>query len=180
MKGQLIFFGKLILIWLIVFLFQRLLFIFHFWSDFSGNFGELIVLPFHALRLDLSAIGYLTGISFVFSFFSFFMGEKGLRYLQTFIHFYFWVIFTLAALVVCAEIVTYIEWKTKLSSKIFIHLTTPSEVFRTASFSYTVWFFLPHFTSRFWLFLVCQTLQKIRLKSLFCPGKSGLFMASPI
>lgn len=141
MKGQIIFFGKLILIWLIVFLFQRLLFIFHFWSDFSGNFGELIVLPFHTIRLDLSAIGYLTGISFVLSFFSFFMGEKGLRYLQIFIHFYFWVIFTLAALVVCAEIVTYIEWKTKLSSKIFIHLTTPSEVFRTASFSYTVWFF---------------------------------------
>ena len=41
-----------------------------------------------------------------------------------------------------SELVSYYEWRTKLSSKIFIHFETPSEVFRTSSGSYTGWFIL--------------------------------------
>lgn len=55
--------------------------------------------------------------------------------------FYFWLILIAVSIIMASEIVTYIEWKTKLSSKIFIHFDTPSEIFRTSSGSYTLWFF---------------------------------------
>lgn len=142
MKGQLKFFGKLLAIWLLFFLFQRLLFIFHFLGDFSGNYGELFLLPFHGLKLDLSAFGYISGIAFLISVPSFFItSEKGLKIINRIITIYFWTILILVSLVMCGEIVTYIEWKTKLSSKIFMHFGTPSEIFRTASGSYTFWYF---------------------------------------
>lgn len=142
MKGQLKFFGKLLAIWLLFFLFQRLLFIFHFLGDFSGNYGELFLMPFHGLKLDLSAFGYISGIAFLISVPSFFItSEKGLKIINRIITIYFWTILILVSLVMCGEIVTYIEWKTKLSSKIFMHFGTPSEIFRTASGSYTFWYF---------------------------------------
>lgn len=58
------------------------------------------------------------------------------------IYIYFWVVLIGASIVMASEITTYIEWKTKLSTKIFIHFDTPSEIFRTSSGSYTAWFFL--------------------------------------
>ena len=141
-KGHLKFFGKLLAIWLIFFLFQRLLFVFHFFGDFSGSYGELFLMPYHGLRLDLSAFAYLSGIAFILSVPSFFItSEKGLRIINGAIRVYFWLIVILVSLMMSGEIVTYIEWKTKLSSKIFIHFGTPSEIFRTATAAYTFWYF---------------------------------------
>lgn len=141
MKGQLIFLGRLLAIWLIIFLFQRLLFIFHFFGDFSGSYGELFAMPFHGFQLDLSGFAYAMAIAFLLSTFSFFIpSERGLKIINRIIRVYFWIIVVAASLIMCGEIVTYIEWKTKLSSKIFLHLGTPSEVFRTASGSYTLWY----------------------------------------
>ena len=141
MKGQLIFLGRLLAIWLIIFLFQRLLFIFHFFGDFEGSYGELFVMPFHGFKLDLSGFAYVMSIAFLLSTISFFIpSERGLKILNRIIRIYFWIIVVAASLVMCGEIVTYIEWKTKLSSKIFLHFGTPSEIFRTASGSYTLWY----------------------------------------
>lgn len=141
MKGQIKFLGKLLLFWLGFFLFQRLLFLFHFWSDFSGSFGEVIQIPYKGLRLDLSAIGYLIGIPFIFSVFTvFFPQDRLVSIINRIQLIYFWIILILASIVMASEIVTFIEWKTKLSTKIFIHLATPSEIFRTSSGSYTWWF----------------------------------------
>ena len=167
MKGQLIFFGKLLAIWLLFFLFQRLLFIFHFLGDFSGNYGELFLMPFHGLKLDLSAFGYISGIAFIMSVPSFFItGEKGLKIINRIITIYFWTILILVSLIMCGEIVTYIEWKTKLSSKIFMHFGTPSEIFRTASGSYTFWYFF-YFTVQiiFGYLLYNRWFKKNKIKS---------------
>jgi phosphoglycerol transferase MdoB-like AlkP superfamily enzyme len=141
-KGQFKFLGKLLAIWLIFFLFQRLLFIFHFFGEFSGNFSELFLMPFHGLKLDLSAFAYVSGIAFLFSVPSFFLtGDRALKILNRIILIYFWIILVLVSLMMSGEIVTYIEWRTKLSAKIFLHLATPSEVFRTATTAYTFWYF---------------------------------------
>lgn len=142
MKGQLVFIGKLLLFWLLFYAFQRFLFIFHFFSDFSGNYGSLLAIPYHGLRLDLSAFSYTMAIAFVLSLPSFFLtGETSLKWINRIIRVYFWIIVVLVSLMMSGEIVTYIEWKTKLSSKIFIHLNNPSEVFRTATWGYTIWYF---------------------------------------
>ena len=171
MKGQLVFLGKLLAFWLIFFLFQRLLFIFQFFSDFSGNYSELFAMPFYGLRLDLSAFGYISAIAFILSTFSFFTtNEKGLKILNKIIRVYFGLLFFAISLMMCAEIVTYIEWKTKLSSKIFMHFSTPSEIFRTASGSYTFWYFFYFIIQAvFGYFLYVKLFKKIQLKAAILP-----------
>ena len=142
-KAQLLFVGKLFLTFLLFFQFQRLLFFFHFAGDFSGHYSESLSTLFHGFRLDVSAFCYLSGLIFLTAGAGFlFTGGKALDRLNKFIAFYCWTIFVVSALVMAAEIVTYTEWKSKLSSKIFIHFTTPSEIFRTASTGNTFWFFL--------------------------------------
>ncbi len=143
MKGQLLFVGKFFLIWLSFFFFQRLLFIIQFFSDFSSDFTELLMLPFYSFKLDLSGFGYLFSVIFLISLGSFFIkSERAFKILNTIIQIYFWVMLILTALMMSGEIVTYIEWRTKLSTKIFIHLKNPVEVFRTASGYYTFLYFL--------------------------------------
>ncbi|MGB1104579.1 MAG: LTA synthase family protein [Crocinitomicaceae bacterium] len=135
--------GKLLVFWLLFFLAQRLLFILHFAGDFQGSYGELLIMPFHGLRLDLSAFGYLNGLALLLSLPGFFIKtDRGMRILNGILSVYFWVIIVLVSIMMSAEIVTYIEWKTKLSSKIFIHFETPDEIFRTGSGEYTIWYFL--------------------------------------
>ncbi len=55
-------------------------------------------------------------------------------------HVLIWFFTILFSIIFSSELVLYYEWRTKLSSKIFIHLETPSEVFRTAYGAYTGWF----------------------------------------
>ncbi len=124
-------------------------------------------MPFHGLKLDLSAFGYISGIAFIMSVPSFFLtGEKGLKIINRIITIYFWTILILVSLIMCGEIVTYIEWKTKLSSKIFMHFGTPSEIFRTASGSYTFWYFF-YFTVQiiFGYLLYNRWFKKNKIKS---------------
>jgi phosphoglycerol transferase MdoB-like AlkP superfamily enzyme len=140
MRNHLFFLGKLALLWLIFFFAQRILFIFHFWADFEGNYTELLQMPFVAFRLDLSALAYVIGVPFILSLFGFFLRNTSLLVLNRVIQVFVWITLSLSALITAGEIVTYIEWKTKLSSKIFIHFATPLEIFRTASAAYTAWF----------------------------------------
>lgn len=81
-----------------------------------------------AIPFLLSAVGF------------FIKSEKWNNILNKIILVFVWIIIVFSAIVMAGEIVTYIEWKTKLSSKIFIHFGTPSEIFRTASGGYTFWF----------------------------------------
>ncbi len=129
------------LILLIFFQFQRLLFVFHFASHFEGNFGEVLLTPFMGIRLDLSAAAYFSILPFLLSFIAFFFPHgKGLERMDTLVRRTFWLMLLMSAMIMAGEIVTYTEWRTKLSTKIFLHFTTPSEVFRTASWANTIWF----------------------------------------
>jgi phosphoglycerol transferase MdoB-like AlkP superfamily enzyme len=143
MKQQALFPVKLFLIWLILFTFQRILFIFNFYSEFEGHYSELFVMPFHALRLDYAGFSYIMGIPFLLSLIAFALKtEKGIRILNRIIAIFMWIMILLTSLIAAGEIVSYYEWQTKLSSKIWIHFSTPSEIFRTSSGSYTYWFIL--------------------------------------
>lgn len=98
-------------------------------------------MPFHAFRLDISGFAYSMAIPFVLSAIALFIpSDKWNRIMDKIIRVLIWIMIVLSAIVMAGEIVTYIEWKTKLSSKIFIHFGTPSEIFRTASGGYTFWF----------------------------------------
>ncbi len=155
MRSQLIFLGKLLGFWLLFYFFQRLLFVFHFFTAFDTYYSELFSVPFHALQLDLSAFGYTMSIAFLLSVVSFFIrSDKGMRLLNKIIRIYVVFFVVLGALIMAGEITTYIEWKTKLSSKIYLHLANPSEVFRTAPWSYTLWFFTYFFAQLGFMYVV--------------------------
>lgn len=173
MKSHVLFLGRLLLFWLLFFLVQRILFILHFAGDFQGHIGELFLMPFHGLRLDLSAFAYLNGIALILSLPGFFMrSEKAMRILNGILMVYLWIIIVLVSIMMSAEIVTYIEWKTKLSSKIFIHFETPDEIFRTGSGAYTIWYFLYFFLQMVLAWAIWKyVIRKNRLK----PNFSGWF-----
>jgi phosphoglycerol transferase MdoB-like AlkP superfamily enzyme len=145
MKGHLLFLLRLLLFWLILFTFQRLLFVFYFLGEFSGHVGDLLLMPFYALRLDFAGFSYIMGLPFLVSVSAFFMrSEKGIKVVNLLISVFVWTMVIAASVIAAGEIVSYYEWQTKLSSKIWIHFTTPSEIFRTGSGSNT-WYFLAYF-----------------------------------
>ncbi len=143
MKSTIILFLKFLILWLLFFTIQRLFFLIHYWSDFDTSFLTLLKLPYHALRIDLSSFAYLCGLPFIFLALStlnltqkwqsvFIKLSKGL----------IWFFAVISAIIFSSELTSYYEWRSKLSSKIFIHFETPSEIFRTSSGNYTWWFLL--------------------------------------
>ena len=55
-------------------------------------------------------------------------------------HVFVWVLAIVTSILFSSELVSYTEWRSKLSSKIFVHFSTPSEIFRTSSGDFTWWF----------------------------------------
>ena len=131
---------RLLILWLVFFTAQRLLFIIHYVGDIDVSVAELLTLPWHALRMDLSSFAYIMGIPLILlAITAFFNGRAqviSLKIVNGFILFFGLI----TSILFASELVSYHEWRTKLSSKIFVHFETPSEVFRTSSGSYTGWF----------------------------------------
>ena len=176
MKTQALFFLRLFLFWLMLFAFERLLFIFHFFGEFSGNYGDLLLVPFYGFRLDWAGFSYVMGIPFLLSVFAFFpKTEKGIKIINVSIAIFVWAMIVVSALIAAGEIVSYYEWQTKLSSKIWIHFTTPSEIFRTSSGSYTYWFLFYFFIQLiFAWFMYVKVFKKIRVQLISRPAGARL------
>lgn len=129
----------LLLFWILLFEVQRLVFsTIHY--DVFGKAGIDFPLIFiYSLRLDLATGGFLSILPLFFIFLLKFHHHKWLRLL-------FYVVFGIEILAVSiihsAEINAYFEWNHKLTSRVFMHLSNPDEVFRTADYSMTVYFSL--------------------------------------
>lgn len=128
--------------WMIFFIIQRVLFFIHFHADFDASVFELISLPYHSFQLDISTATFLLIIPFILNFLNhlIFNNSKAIFYNLS-----KWLTFIcgfIISIIFSGELVSYTEWRSKLTSKIFVHLATPSEVFRTASGEFTWWFLL--------------------------------------
>ncbi len=148
---------KLLLFWLLVFQFERLLFSIHNWDKFDGiGFGEYLGAYFYSFRLDIASAAILSGVPLLFLLFATFFPQRLFRRLFVI------TLFAEVILVACihaGEINAYTEWNHKLTSRVFTHLANPDEVVRTADWSMTIWFFLYAFLEVFfgwrmlrWLF----------------------------
>jgi phosphoglycerol transferase MdoB-like AlkP superfamily enzyme len=140
MKSIFAFFLKFVIFWVLFFTVQRVLFYIHFHADFDASFIEVLSLPFHTFQLDISTASFLVIIPFILNFLSHLIFNK---YKAIFYSISKWITFVsgfIIALIFSGELVSYTEWRSKLTSKIFVHLGTPSEVFRTASGEFTWWF----------------------------------------
>lgn len=140
MKYSILFIVRLLGVWLLFFLAQRLLFVSHYFNDFNGSYTELLSMPFHSLRMDLSSFAYGMGIPFAFIAVLILVKGAIKTIVLRITHILIWFFTLLFSILFSSELVSYYEWRTKLSSKIFVHFETPSEVFRTSSGAYTGWF----------------------------------------
>lgn len=125
--------------WILLFDVQRLLFsVIHY--DVFGKAGISFPLIFiYSLRLDLATAGFLSVLPLFFLLILKFHNHKWLKAL-------FYLVFGVEILAVSiihsAEINAYFEWNHKLTSRVFMHLSNPDEVFRTADYAMTVYFTL--------------------------------------
>lgn len=140
MKYSITFLWRLLLLWLIFFTVQRVLFLIHYFSDFEAGWGEILAVPYHALRMDLASFSYGMGIPFILLALLILCSNKIRRPITKIIHGVIWFLTLVFSIIFASELVSYTEWRTKLSSKIFVHFETPSEIFRTSSGSFTSWF----------------------------------------
>lgn len=128
----------LILFWIICFDVNRILFSINYWSKLSKvGFGEWLLSFVYSFRLDVATACALTALPFIARLVGYYSNWKWTHRIFNSI------LLTLLVIVVCVqagEIVVYGEWNHKLSSRVFVHLSNPVEVVRTASYGMTFWF----------------------------------------
>lgn len=142
----------LILFWIICFDVNRILFSINYWSKFSKvGFGEWLLSFIYSFRLDLATACALSALPFVLRLVAHYSNWKWthriFRILLT-------TLLAIVVLVQAGEIIVYGEWNHKLSSRVFVHLSNPVEVVRTASYGMTFWFIffvLIEFVFGWWL-----------------------------
>ena len=176
-KGLFINIGKLLLLWLFIFQFQRIMFSIHNWSKFTDvGFWEYFGAYFHSFRLDLATACILGILPLLFLILSSLFANKFFKVAFKII-LYLEVI--LVACLHAGEINAYTEWNHKLTSRVFTHLANPDEVVRSADWSMTIWFFLYAFLEivfsiKLLRYLFKKPLIETRLKALVKAGISIL------
>lgn len=128
----------LFLFWILIFDFQRILFTIHNFSKFEGiSFFEWLGAFIYSMRLDLATAGILSAIPFIFYIIFLVWNKKWAKRS-------FFIVLTLEVIactfIHAGEINAYPEWNHKLTSRVFMHLSNPDEVFRTADYGMTIWF----------------------------------------
>ena len=131
---------KLLLFWVIVFDFERILFSLHNWDKLEGvSFGEWLLAFVHSFRLDLATAAALSALPFLILSLRFVITGKWVNRM-------FFIILAIEVLanafIHSGEINAYTEWNHKLTTRVFMHLANPDEVFRTADYGMTAWFFV--------------------------------------
>lgn len=130
--------AALFLFWILVFDFQRILFTIHNWSKFSDvSFTEWLGVFVYSIRLDLSMAGILTVLPLIF--YALYLNWNKIWFKRLFFGVLMFEV-VVCALIHAGEINAYPEWNHKLTSRVFMHLSNPDEVFRTADYGMTIWF----------------------------------------
>lgn len=130
----------LFLFWLLFFDFQRILFSIHNWSKFSEvSFWEWLGAFIYSFRLDIATAAFLSVIPFIFLCIKLIWDKKWAHKVFRIVLF---VEVIICAFIHAGEINAYPEWNHKLTSRVFMHLSNPDEVFRTADYGMTIWFII--------------------------------------
>ena len=131
---------KLLVFWMLLFDFQRIMFSIHNWDKFGNvSFGDWLLTFFYSIRLDLATAGFLSVLPLLFLMLYFANPTKGLKRLFIGV-LLFEALITI--LIHSGEINAYPEWNHKLTSRVFTHLSNPDEVFRTADYGMTIGFII--------------------------------------
>lgn len=129
---------KLLLFWVIVFDFERVLFSIHNWDKFANvSFIDWLLAFVYSLRLDLATAALLSFLPLIILSINYIQPSKWTKRI-------FYSILFLEVLI-CSfihggEINAYPEWNHKLTTRVFTHLLNPDEVVRTADYGMIIWF----------------------------------------
>lgn len=158
--------GLFYVVMLLIFDFQRVLFVLHNWRELSDSSSlDFLETFLYSIPLDLATASYIIALPAIVIF-AFGLRSKVVR---VFVKGWFFVFFILFALIHGSEIIVYEEWHHKLSSRVFTHLSNPDEVFRTASFTMTLLYFVYFlfevtFSYRVWNWIVKEELDESQHK----------------
>ncbi len=137
------FLGKTAVFFVLLFFFERLLFVLFYIPDMYREAGiaESFLAFYKALPLDISAASYFSAIPFLLSLGFIFIKEQKKKAVleRVILRLTLFLAFT-TILIQAGETVAYQEWKSKLSSRVFLHMSHPDEVFRTATPGYIAQF----------------------------------------
>lgn len=130
----------LLLFWIAIFDFQRIIFSIHYLDKLEvASLWEWTLVFFKSIHLDLATGAILSALPILALYFTIAFNSK-------FFFKFFRIILIfevlLIAMIHSGEINAYGEWNHKLTSRVFMHLSHPDEVFRTADLSMTIWFFV--------------------------------------
>lgn len=138
MKNMVYSIFKLLLFWILFFDAGRILFSIHNAGKFTTvSFGEWLLAFVYSLRIDLASAAALSAIPLLILVLTYIWpGKWSKPIFFTFLS----LEILFVALIHCGEINAYTEWNHKLTTRVFLHLSNPDEVFRTAGFSMFLWF----------------------------------------
>jgi phosphoglycerol transferase MdoB-like AlkP superfamily enzyme len=125
--------------WLILFDFQRVVFSLMHFDVFTKGGWEYVGIFFYSLRLDFATAAFLSA-SLVLSFFV--LSHVHNRWTKLLFYVLLGLETFFVSVVHSAEINAYFEWNHKLTSRVFMHLSNPDEVMRTADIKSTILFFI--------------------------------------
>ncbi|MDX1651231.1 MAG: LTA synthase family protein [Brumimicrobium sp.] len=133
-------FALLLIFWILLFDFQRILFSIHYLDKLTENgFLAWLQVFTESVRLDISTAAFLSILPTFLILFSLLLQSKAMfKIFRTVLLLEVIVV----ALIHAGEINAYGEWNHKLTSRVFMHLSHPDEVFRTADLGMMFWFFV--------------------------------------
>ena len=138
MKNTVSYIFKLLLFWVVFFDVGRILFSIHNTGKFINvSAGEWLLAFVYSLRVDLASAAALSTIPLIVLVVAYIWPIKWLKHIFISI---LSIEVLLVALIHCGEINAYTEWNHKLTTRVFLHLSNPDEVFRTAEYSMFFWF----------------------------------------
>lgn len=146
--------------WILLFDFQRILFTAHNFSKFSEvGFLNWLGAFFFSIRLDLATAGFLSLLPSLFLIIALIWRKQWAKRVFVVILLSEAVV---SSLIHAGEINAYPEWNHKLTGRVFMHLSNPDEVFRTADFGMTFWFIIYAGLEIFFAFKLCKWLFSFR------------------
>ena len=133
MKPRLLYLFRLILVLLLSFLLQKLLFLLFTPGDGRVGLGDALAVLYHGLSLDLSVLGYLLIVPLILLALSFLVKHFPARRILRPYHL---LVALLLGIVTVVDLRLYPFWGFKLDASVFLYLDSPGEAFASVSLGF--------------------------------------------
>lgn len=136
MKHRLKFFVTYALYWLIFFLAARLFFLFYQYQfSFDLYFNEWLLTFFYGIRLDISSVGYILGLTGLILIFTFFLDGKIIhKILKPFTL----ILFTVSSVIIVTDLELYKNWGYRMDATPLLYITKPKEAIASTEWWLTI------------------------------------------